>query len=422
MICAFCGSDNRVENKFCGMCGVRLDQRKSERRLANAGGLKCPGCGHVNDSSYKFCGMCGTRVERRKGERRSVSVQQPRAVATANAQLPPPDFGATGLPQRPPASRQREETAQETRPREEPAAFFRTEHSDRTIHGPSFLGLNDAPEAEGTYLLEEEEPSRRGLRTLVLLAVLAAIVGLIFVQWRSGFKASPKPPQAPQAEPAPQKPQGANQGLSSPPLASPSSNGDSAAQRAGRELNGKTPSEPSGAKAARSPTDAGNAPPAEDEPATFTAAKPSTGGNSDLAAKPSTPGNPDSAANAPEAPAHSVSPRQKPSPAAPEPSVRKPNSMLVKAQQYLQGSGGVRQNCEQGLVYLRAAAQKNDPEAAVQMGALYASGHCVQRDPVMAWRWFNSAREQEPTNQFIKANMDRLWSAMTEKERRQAAR
>jgi TPR repeat protein len=96
--------------------------------------------------------------------------------------------------------------------------------------------------------------------------------------------------------------------------------------------------------------------------------------------------------------------------------------MLVKAQQYLQGSGGVRQNCEQGLIYLRAAAQKNDPEAAVQMGALYASGHCVQRDPVMAWRWFNSAREQEPSNQFIKANMDRLWAGMTEHERRQAAR
>lgn len=416
MICAFCGSDNRVENKFCGICGVRLDQRKSERRLANAGGLKCPGCGHVNDPGYKFCGMCGSRVERRKSERRSSAGPQQRAVAAANAQLPTPDLAVTGLQERPPAPRQREEAAKETRPREEPAAFFKTEHQDRGIHGPSFLGLNDAPEAEGTYLLEEEEPSRRGLRTLVLLAVLAAIVGLIFVQWRSGFKASPKPQQTPQAEPAPQKPQGANQGLSSPPAASPSSDRDSGAQAVDRELSGKKDAQPA-AEAARSPTDAGKAAASEDEPATFTAGKPAT-----TVAKPPTAGDSDLAANAPEAPAHSVSPRQKPSPDVTEPSVHKPSSMLVKAQQYLQGSGGVRQNCEQGLIYLRAAAQKNDPEAAVQMGALYASGHCVQRDPVMAWRWFNSAREQEPTNQFIKANMDRLWSGMTEKERRQAAR
>jgi hypothetical protein len=419
MICTFCGSDNRAENKFCGMCGVRLDQRKSERRLANAGGLKCPGCGHVNDAGYKFCGMCGSRVERRKSERRNSGVQQPRAVAAANVHIPTPEVAVTLPLKRPSPPPDREEAAKETGPREEPASFFKSEHHDGTIHGPSFLGLNDAPESEGTYLLEEEEPSRRGLRTLVLLAVLAAIVGLIFVQWRSGFKASPKPPQTPQAEPAPQKPQGANQGLSSSPAApaaSPASDGDSRAQRVDGEPSDKKDPQPSTAQAARSPSDAGKAA-AEDDPATFTTAKPST-----TTAKPSTAGNSDSAASVPEGPAHAASPRQKPSPSAPEPSVHQPSSMLMKAQQYLQGSGGVRQNCEQGLIYLRAAAQKNDPEAAVQMGALYASGHCVQRDPVMAWRWFNSAREQEPTNQFIKANMDRLWSGMTEKERRQAAR
>src|SRR5262249_2013641 len=58
----------------------------------------------------------------------------------------------------------------------------------------------------------------------------------------------------------------------------------------------------------------------------------------------------------------------------------KPSPELVKAQQLLQGKGGVSPNCEQGLVYLRAAAQKNEPAAAVQMSSLYATGRCVQQD------------------------------------------
>jgi TPR repeat protein len=93
--------------------------------------------------------------------------------------------------------------------------------------------------------------------------------------------------------------------------------------------------------------------------------------------------------------------------------------MLLRAQQYLQGRGGVRQNCEQGLLYLKAATEKNEPAAAVQMGALYASGHCVPRNEVMAYRWFNSAHELEPANTWIQANLDQLWGRMTAQQRRQ---
>jgi TPR repeat protein len=93
---------------------------------------------------------------------------------------------------------------------------------------------------------------------------------------------------------------------------------------------------------------------------------------------------------------------------------------LQRAQDYLQGRGGVQQNCEQALSYLRVAAQANEPAAAVQMGALYATGRCVQRDPVMAYRWFNSAHELEPQNSEIQANIDQLWGRMTAQERRQA--
>ena len=107
-------------------------------------------------------------------------------------------------------------------------------------------------------------------------------------------------------------------------------------------------------------------------------------------------------------------------PTAPVSSPRKPSAALQRAQDFLQGRGGVRQNCEQALSYLRVAAQANEPAAAVQMGSLYATGHCVQRDPVMAYRWFNSAHELEPENAEIQANIDHLWGRMTAQERRQA--
>jgi TPR repeat protein len=117
----------------------------------------------------------------------------------------------------------------------------------------------------------------------------------------------------------------------------------------------------------------------------------------------------------------STEPPQPESIASPEiPADQKPSSTLLRAQQFLQGKG-VQQNCEQGLVYLRAAAQKNEPAAAVQMGALYASGHCVQQDKVMAYRWFNAAHELQPANQWIQRNLNQLWSEMSDQEHRLAA-
>jgi TPR repeat protein len=101
---------------------------------------------------------------------------------------------------------------------------------------------------------------------------------------------------------------------------------------------------------------------------------------------------------------------------------RSPSPALLRAQDFLLGKNGVKQNCEQGLVYLRAATKANEPAAALQMGALYASGHCVTRDRVMAYRWFNSAHELEPDNPEIKSDIAQLWGQMTTQERRQAAR
>ncbi len=94
------------------------------------------------------------------------------------------------------------------------------------------------------------------------------------------------------------------------------------------------------------------------------------------------------------------------------------SAVLAKAQRYLQGRG-VRQNCETGLLYLKAATQQNDPNAAIQMAALFAGGHCVQKDLVKAYQWFATAHNQEPDNQWIAKNMNQLWGQMTPQQRRQ---
>ena len=233
MLCTFCGTENRPEYKFCGSCGVRMERRQVERRSRQSGSAKCSGCGHVNEPGMKFCGMCGTRVDRRIDERRGMS-DASRAAAIANAQLPSPETKnrATTQVAAPPIQSDEEPVALPRRgeptifrndpPRNEAvraetvsSEVMRNESGNGgRISGPSFLGLNSQPDNNGDveYLLEDE-PTGGGLRKFLLLVILAAILGLLFVQWRSSFKASPKPPVPAKSDPSTPAtaPQGNNQ-------------------------------------------------------------------------------------------------------------------------------------------------------------------------------------------------------------------
>jgi hypothetical protein len=397
MQCTFCGTENRTEYKFCGSCGVRLERRQVERRARAAGAsLKCLGCGYLNDPAMKFCGMCGTRIERRTQERREAA-GEPRVAAVANAQLPSSDVAARIKTQAVVTEERAEEPPVPQHRRGEP--IYREEpRNGARISGPSFLGLNSQPEANGEYLLEDE-PSRGGLRKLVLLVILAAILGLVFVQWRSSFRANPKPAPSAPAEPA-ASPQSTPQGSSQPQGATTNdhaqqdatkeekSAGDGPAGSAsGSEANDKKAAT---AEAARSPV--------------MPAAAAEVFPDKDIAKNDDTK---DAVKTADPKPDDARIPDYKPSVA------------LLRAQQYIRGRG-VAQNCEQGLLYLRAATDKNDPGAAIQMAALYSSGLCVKQDRVMAYRWFNSAHELQPANMWIQKNMDQLWAQMTSQERRLA--
>ena len=392
MQCTFCGTENRPEYKFCGMCGVRLERRQAERRVRQSGvSIKCPSCAHQSDPGLKFCGMCGTRIERRVQDRRGSGSEQVRAAAIANAQLPTPE-SARNRPARASSAVATVDLPEAGVRRGEPAIFRNEPANDSQISGPSFLGLNNQPEGDGEYLLEDE-PSGGGLRKLVLLVIVVAILGLIFVQWRSSFKASPKTAPS-RTEPAPSPaPQASSQLPNSdqPPKDTASAAGNSKGSSATNDPS-------SGDGNGKTETPLGSVIPSA-EAAPTSAPDPS---ETKAAEK-------DVAATVADAKVHEDA-------RLPD---HKPSAALARAQQYLQGRG-VPQSCEEGLLYLKAATDKSDPGAAIQMAALYASGHCVKQDRVMAYRWFNSAHELEPANMWIQKNMDQLWAQMTSQERRLA--
>jgi hypothetical protein len=412
MLCTFCGTDNRPEYKFCGSCGVRLERRQAERRSRQSGSTKCAGCGHVNEPGMKFCGMCGTRGDRRMEERRGTG-DAARAAAIANAQLPPPEAKGRATTQvaEPPELTDEVPVAL---PRRGEPAIFRNEppRNERTesvsseirkesgnggrISGPSFLGLNSQPDNnEGVEYLLEDEPSGSGLRKVLLLLVLAAILGLLFVQWRSSFKASPKPPAPAKSDPSTpaNAPQGNNQ-PSDPVVPAVTE----APKTAASGTNAVTTGAASEVKAPRTEPTAlettSPSPLATSSDEGTTSAKTTT-----EKALPDSDGKEAEDARIPD---------------------YKPSAALVRAQQFIRGTGGVQQNCEQGMLYLRAATDKSDPGAAIQMAALYSSGLCVKQDRVMAYRWFNSAHELQPANMWIQKNMDQLWAQMSSQERRLA--
>jgi hypothetical protein len=413
MLCTFCGTENSPQNKFCGMCGVKLERRKLERRVRHgAASLKCASCGNISEPGNTFCGMCGARIERRLSDRRA---PEDRATAIANFTLPSPEVEKPAAPDAsvapPPAAVEESIPAEAAAPRPSPeaelpavppeeapprppAAIFRSAPAEppapaerSTISGPSFLGLNDAPANSGDYLLEDEEPSGHMVRTLVFVGILAVVLGLMFFQWRSNLRAGQKPP-------GPSKPAPAMSPTQEPqpkPEASPA----------------LTASTPSAAEPTPSPATAGASDKTVDDQPDSPKPTPA------VTTEPSPDKN--KADNTSSRAAKNTAKKEQP---REEAASLRPSAGLVKAQDYLQGRNGVKQDCDQGMVYLRAAVQRSEPAAAMQMGELYATGRCVQQDRVMAYRWMNSAREKAPGNVAIQTAVDQLWGRMTPQERK----
>jgi zinc ribbon protein/Sel1 repeat-containing protein len=396
--CPRCGNENPATNRFCGMCGASLLQAPAPAQPPAKPPVAAPVAGSVASAAPAAAPVAGSVASAAP-----VATPAPRAVAAPTA-VPAPRVEAV--------------------PAEEPPV----------ISGPSFLGLNQPAPASRRrnplsidpnagsgnldYLLDDEEPKSGGTLKFVLIVIaLALAVGLGYLRWKdqglpwlgSGAK---KPSAAAQSATAP----GANPAApsaASPDASSPGSSSSSSSAEA------PTSAQPAGAPAvgAASPAAnpaAGSAPPAAAPAADAKAAPPSA---QPAASQP--PGAKDAAAEnaappvvTPTVPAEPVRPRQTVIPAV---------DPVKQARKYLYGQGAP-QNCDRGLQLLRPAAAKANPQAMIELGALYSAGLCTPRDLPTAYRWFALALRKDPKNQALNADLEKLWGEMTQPERELAIR
>lgn len=398
--------------------------------------MVCTQCGHENPTTAKFCNECGALVDRRKGERRQGDRRKP------NLRLMAQEGVASRRPSPLPSLTPGQENAQGRTPARDAAeAFLRKERpfrgpeqmpvedaresgapappittsrtparSSTPVSGPSFLGLADAGSGSGEYLLEEE--SHNGWRKWAVLLLLILIGVLVYMQWKTNWRAQPASPPPSQSAPPPPQPQGS---------AAPGSEatGVPPAQQASQQPGSSPAQPPSGYESVAGPAQKSDAATAEksksDEPAKEETKAGAAADEQAGAAEEQAPAETD----------HKRAPiarnRKPPADRSADARDTRPDPMLLMAQKYLYGQG-VRKDCDQAMVYLRAANQRASASARSQMGALYATGYCVPLDRVRAYQWFTSALNVEPENPSLQRERNNLWAQMSSSERQQAVK
>jgi hypothetical protein len=429
--------------------------------------VRCARCGNENSETNRFCGMCGATLL--QGSTSQGSTLQG-ATSHSSMQNVPPSPPHTSAPVPPPVPPRSVERPVE---REEPA-----------ITGPSFLGLNQqalnqptarasisgtsnrlsidpnaAPSSRSLdYLLDDDDAPRSGGagKFVLILVALALAAGLGYLRWRNqGFgwlgSGNSKPSAASQS--------------------SDSSNPGSAAstpQTGETSLPAPSANPPSGASA-QSPVSAGNssgnAVASNPAPPATTSSNSNTNSATPPAANQSSPSQDSSAqassnqsasnqsasdqSNSTQPSTNQVAANQAPSKHAAAPSSAqttasdnadddasntdadasakpaaavkpaKPADPVAEAQKYIYGRG-TSQNCDRGLQILKPAADRANPKAMIEMGALYSAGLCTPRDLPTAYRWFAMALRKDPDNQSVQTDLEKLWGEMTQPERQLA--
>ena len=90
------------------------------------------------------------------------------------------------------------------------------------------------------------------------------------------------------------------------------------------------------------------------------------------------------------------------------------------AKKYIYGRG-VSQDCERGMRLLKPAAAQANPQAMIEMGDFERPPDCAPLTHLpTAYRWFAMALRKDPDNQPVQADLQKLWSEMTQPERQLA--
>ncbi len=334
--------------------------------------------------------------------------------------------------------------------------------SGTSISGPSFLGLNDTPQTWAAAVgVEDGEYAPRNYhwRAWFAVAVVLTFVGLGVLEWRSQVnqtdngpvevirtkfrkisqsamsqitgEAVParndnsKPEMQVQEQPRPQQSTAA--GAANPGSSQPQQPADQLATNPDASSSAQSSSAPP--NAASNPGTTATTPDVSPlESATDNSAQPTT-----AAAKPPAKRQADKSADS--------EPAAKPTPGADEMTKAKnasdsaaeaawlwkatakgnPDAPVQLADMYIQGDG-VPRSCEQAVVLLKTAAEKENARARNRLASMYSTGICVPRNRVEAYRWLSSALTANPNSQWAQQNRDLIWQQMTPDERAAAAR
>jgi zinc ribbon protein len=441
--------------------------------------VRCPRCGNENPESHRFCGMCGTSLLAGSEIQASPGISSSESASRGTAVLPqpPPRVEASvNTPAQPVSPRPSRVASSAENPIIAGPSFLglnKPGPAERVSRGNSIYALDQAPGKSSRnldYLLEdEEEPKRGASKALLILLALLLCVGFGYLRWKTGgfswltseikaavHPAAPPgtPTQTDSSSPAGTVPSGTDPSTA-PPSASPS--GDTSSPPAGQGT-GTTPNSdnssavPAGSSNSSSNNSApgtsapGNSPPAGSAGASATqpaAGDPSSGSPAATPSPPATKSpdaeskapesnetaSADSSATRPDSKTEAPAVRTRPgTPARPSPAVPgskptpaiPPDSVVIDAEKYIYGRGGVAQDCDRGLKMLRTSAYQSNEKAMISLGALYTTGLCAPRDLPTAYRWFAVALRKEPDNPALQQNLQKLWSQMTQPERQLA--
>lgn len=388
----------------------------------------CRNCGHQNPEQYGFCGMCGNKLApARAADPKSVvekvAINRERAAPEA-----PRDAARAVNPVDTPREPEQPEPAA---PVPEPARrsdkwWVDEEQNETTISGPSILGLSSTNSGEAggySYLLEEEQPSRKGV--WVFLVVLLVLGGVLYAKWQpirdyvlttalSHSRPQPRPaqdtknePPSPSATSAPATTLAGSDAASQPAVTTESKLEQNQAAQPSQELPHADPQSSTAGKLDDSPKP--------------TPARASAERAVEPASQP--PGAKSPAANNKAAGHKSANPAGEEQPAtaqmAPAPQANAGGELVSSGERYLYARG-VARNCGQAVSYFNAAAAMQNPQAFSHLGALYATGECVPMDRAVAYAWFRRAYAREPGNRYFEQNLTMLWREMTPAERQRA--
>jgi zinc-ribbon domain len=349
--------------------------------------VRCPYCGNENPDDHRFCGMCGRAIPAPTAE-----IQEPARRRDPEPSSPAPAY--TG-------------------------GIF-------NLGAPA-----DSAHRNLDYLLDDEDaPKSHGGMIVLFLIAIAMVGGLGYLRWRNGglpwlrtLTASTKPAPATTAPDATTP--ASNQPASQPSQPSTQPPPTTTPDPAATESPAPAQPNPTTSNPAPTPTtpesspapsaNAATTPPAD----TTAAAPPSTNPTPAEKNPPVSAADKSPASEAPPEPAPKPKPVAKPP--APKPAPKPPDQVSL-GEQYLYGRGGVPQNCERGLRYVKPAADQSNPKAMITMGALYATGHCISRDLPTAYRYFALALRLDPENGPLRQNAEMVWKQMTAEERKQAIR